>query len=330
MPHSPSSQMDKSEGAPALTPQDELALARETIAALTDQLCEATRTIDEMVENCPAVVHIKGLDGKFIQVNKMFEEIVGLPRAAVIGRTVFEIYPPALAGSAHERDLEVIRSAQQMADETVIGQGATRRVFLDVKFPLFDAAGAVRATAGIATEITAQKLMEESLVKLANTDVLTGLANRRCFFENLAQEFNRSRRYAHRLTVIALDLDHFKQINDRHGHASGDIVLKKVAELFVQAMRSTDVVGRIGGEEFAILMPEAGAIEAAEVAERLRCMVAGAVIVSAGGEPLQVTASMGATCMRAADTNYEEVLERADKALYKAKHEGRNRVCFDA
>lgn len=144
------------------------------------------------------------VDGKFIQVNKMFEEIVGLPRTAVIGRTVFEIYPPALAGRAYERDLEVIRSAQQIADETVIGQGAARRAFLDVKFPLFDAAGAVRATAGIATEITVQKLMEEALVKLANTDVLTGLGNRRCFFENLAQEFNRSRRYAHRLTVIAL------------------------------------------------------------------------------------------------------------------------------
>ena len=282
-----------------------------------------------MIENCPAVVHIKDLDGKFVRVNKKFEEIVGLPRAAVIGRTVFDVYPPALASSAHERDLDVIRSAKSVTEETVVGKSAARRVFLDIKFPLFDANGAVRATAGIATEITGQKLMEEALVKLANTDVLTGLANRRCFFENLAQEFNRSRRYTRLLTVVVLDLDHFKQINDRHGHASGDIVLKVVAELFLQAMRSTDVVGRIGGEEFAIFMPESGVIEAAEVSERLRGMVASAVIRTAGGEPLQVTVSMGVACMRAEDTNFEDVLERADAALYKAKREGRNRVCLD-
>ena len=212
---------------PALRAQ--LAAARENVAALTVALHDARRTIDELIENCPVVIHVKDLDGRFVHVNKHYEEVVGSPRAAVLGHTVFEVYPPAVAEMAHERDLEVIRSRKPVAEETVIDIGATSRVFLDTKFPLFDAGGAVRGTAGIAIEITEQKRMERALIDLANTDALTGLANRRHFFENFAQEFNRSRRYANPLALMYFDLDHFKEINDHHGHASGDIVLKDVA-----------------------------------------------------------------------------------------------------
>lgn len=314
---------------PALTSQAELALCHENVAALTAALCEAARTIDELIENSPAVIHIKDLDGKFIQVNKKFEEIVGLPRTAVVGRTVFEVYPPTMAKTSNERDLDVIRSAKPVTEETVVEMDLGCRIFLDVKFPLFDANGAVRGTAGIATEITEQKRMEDALVKLAYTDVLTGLPNRRCFFERLAQEFDRGRRYAHPLALLCFDLDHFKAINDLHGHAGGDMVLRNVAGIFLQTLRSTDMAGRLGGEEFAIFMPETGAVEAAEVSERLRCMISDAAMCAPSGEPMQVTTSVGITCTRAEDTHHEMVLARADAALYKAKSEGRNRVCLD-
>lgn len=307
----------------------ELASCREQVSSLTAALGEAERTIDELIENSPAVIHTKSLDGRFVHINKRFEEIVGVSRADVIGRTVFEVFPPAMAVTAHERDLDVIRSAKPMTEETAVATGLSRRVFLDTKFPLFDATGAMRGTAGIAIEITDQKRLEEALINLANTDPLTGLPNRRCFFQNLAKEFDRSYRYARPLSVIGLDLDHFKAINDCHGHAAGDIVLKNTAELVLRSLRTTDMAGRLGGEEFAILMPETGGIMAAEASERLRCMIANSTVHSHGGEPIQVTISIGVTCMRAEDGHPDEMLARADAALYKAKSEGRNRVCID-
>ncbi len=313
---------------PALRAQ--LAAARENVAALTVALHDARRTIDELIENCPVVIHVKDLDGRFVHVNKHYEEVVGSPRAAVLGHTVFEVYPPAVAEMAHERDLEVIRSRKPVAEETVIDIGATSRVFLDTKFPLFDAGGAVRGTAGIAIEITEQKRMERALIDLANTDALTGLANRRHFFENFAQEFNRSRRYANPLALMYFDLDHFKEINDHHGHASGDIVLKDVARCVLQTLRNTDLAGRLGGEEFAILMPETGLAEAAEAADRLRRVIADATTYAPDGQPIRITISFGVACLRADDAHCEAILARADAALYKAKSEGRNRVCLDA
>ena len=284
---------------PALRAQ--LAAARENVAALTVALHDARRTIDELIENCPVVIHVKDLDGRFVHVNKHYEEVVGSPRAAVLGHTVFEVYPPAVAEMAHERDLEVIRSRKPVAEETVIDIGATSRVFLDTKFPLFDAGGAVRGTAGIAIEITEQKRMERALIDLANTDALTGLANRRHFFENFAQEFNRSRRYANPLALMYFDLDHFKEINDHHGHASGDIVLKDVARCVLQTLRNTDLAGRLGGEEFAILMPETGLAEAAEAADRLRRVIADATTYAPDGQPIRITISFGVACLRADD-----------------------------
>jgi diguanylate cyclase (GGDEF)-like protein/PAS domain S-box-containing protein len=320
---------DGGDSIPLLTLKADLASCRNEVAALTAALREAARTIDELIEDSPAVIHTKSLDGRFVHINKRFEEIVGVSRADVIGRTVFDVYPSAMAMIAHERDLDTIRSAKPITEETVVATDMSSRVFLDTKFPLFDANGAVRGTAGIAIEITEQKRLEEALINLANTDPLTGLPNRRCFFKNLAKEFDRSHRYARPLAVIGFDLDHFKAINDCHGHAGGDIVLKNIAELVLQSLRSTDMAGRIGGEEFAIFMPETESIMAAEVSERLRCTIANRTVLSPGGQPIQVTISVGVTSMRAEDGHPDEMLARADAALYKAKSEGRNRVCID-
>lgn len=287
----------------------------------------ARQTIDELIENCPAVIHVKDLDGKFLFVNTRYEEVVGTTREDVIGRSVFDVYPAAMAELANKRDLEVIGSVKSITEETVVTKGSAQRVFLDVKFPLFDQDGAVRGTAGIAIEITELKRLQEALTVMANTDVLTGLANRRCFIEKLAHEFSRGQRYANPLAVMCFDLDHFKAINDRHGHAMGDMALKGVAEVFRKALRSLDVAGRLGGEEFAIFMPETDAAEAVEVSERLRDAIAKMDLRTPGGDPLAITVSVGVSCVQGDDADHEAVLARADAALYKAKSEGRNRVC---
>ncbi|MFH2134690.1 MAG: diguanylate cyclase [Pseudomonadota bacterium] len=175
-------------------------------------------------------------------------------------------------------------------------------------------------------DITLRKQLELELERRAQTDALTGLSNRRHFYELAESELLRSRRYAAPMAVLMLDLDYFKLINDTHGHHAGDEVLKSFSQTCLQTLREIDVVARIGGEEFAVLMPETSAEQGLEVAERLRVALAESVVVVEGGERLHFTVSIGATCLCAGDQNIDEVLKRADEALYQAKHAGRNTV----
>jgi diguanylate cyclase (GGDEF)-like protein len=162
--------------------------------------------------------------------------------------------------------------------------------------------------------------------RLATIDFLTGLYNRRHFFEMAAREFQRARRYGQSLCAMMLDLDHFKSVNDTYGHAVGDEVLKEIAECCRRELRGVDVVGRYGGEEFAIMLPEIDLSTAFQVAERLRRSVAGKT-VDARRSLLVITVSIGVSAVEDEDLSVEDVIGRADEALYSAKRGGRNRVC---
>jgi diguanylate cyclase (GGDEF)-like protein len=144
-------------------------------------------------------------------------------------------------------------------------------------------------------------------------------------------ELRRAIRYDNSLSIFMMDVDFFKQVNDSHGHKVGDAVLKKLAEVCHQTMRDVDIVGRVGGEEFAILLPETGIEEAAEVAERLREAIANAKVpLPAGGLPIHFTVSIGVASLSTKDDNMDLLLYLADKALYAAKSSGRNRVCISS
>ncbi len=164
-----------------------------------------------------------------------------------------------------------------------------------------------------------------ALAELARRDPLTGLANRRAFEEALRREVARARRGGEPLAVAALDVDHFKRVNDAHGHAAGDAVLAAVAARAAGALRAGDLLARVGGEEFAALLPGAGLAAAAEVAERIRAALAAAP-VEAGGRPLRVTASLGCAALLPEDADGAALLARADARLYDAKRAGRDRV----
>ncbi|HZS40446.1 MAG TPA: diguanylate cyclase [Polyangia bacterium] len=177
------------------------------------------------------------------------------------------------------------------------------------------------------------KLMTDSLAdqnqrlaELANTDPLTGLSNRRRFEELLAAEHARAVRYRRSLGVMVVDVDHFKKVNDVHGHPVGDETLKRVAGALHAALRNTDSVSRIGGEEFAVIAPELTRSGALALGDRLRRRVA-ACEIATGGEPLRVTISVGASVWDGAEgvTPAQLVLD-ADEALYNAKRTGRDRV----
>jgi diguanylate cyclase (GGDEF)-like protein len=163
------------------------------------------------------------------------------------------------------------------------------------------------------------------LEQLASTDSLTGYPNRRRFFELGEIECERSRRYNRSLSAIMMDIDHFKRVNDRYGHAVGDRVLHAVAATVGRSLRRGEVLGRIGGEEFAFLLPETDADGAVVVAERARRRIA-SLRVPAGDGTVGVTASFGVADNSLRSTDFDSLINRADTALYDAKHAGRNRV----
>ena len=172
-------------------------------------------------------------------------------------------------------------------------------------------------------DITRRKVMDRELLRLATTDALTGLASRRHFLDQLEQELARIRRFAEPAALLMLDLDRFKNTNDQHGHAAGDAVLKAFAQAVTDSLRKTDRAGRLGGEEFAILLPGTHADAAQAFAERLRASVE-ALPIAFENLTLYITVSIGVTSLGPEDV--EATLKRGDRALYLAKESGRNRV----
>jgi diguanylate cyclase (GGDEF)-like protein len=176
----------------------------------------------------------------------------------------------------------------------------------------------------VAATLQSANLLAE-VRRLARTDPLTGLFNRRFFFELAEKEFSRSSRYHRQLSALILDIDHFKQFNDRYGHLVGDQVLKGVADLMTSALRKVDILGRYGGEEFAILLPETDGKMACKFAERLLSKVANVPIPTDAGE-LSVQLSIGVAGYEPGTASLHDLVNKADQAMYLAKEGGRNRV----
>lgn len=179
---------------------------------------------------------------------------------------------------------------------------------------------------GVVQDITEQKELQWKLEREARTDPLTGCTNRRHFLELAEHELARARRYAEGLSILMLDLDHFKNINDQYGHQAGDLVLQRLVQVCQATLRAEDVVGRLGGEEFAILMPESHCQEARAAAERVCLAVAGCDVSWSGNLPIHFTTSVGVATLQPQDQDVYSLIGRADKALYEAKSAGRNRV----
>ena len=172
----------------------------------------------------------------------------------------------------------------------------------------------------------------DELERLAHTDSLTGVINRRYFLELAEQELDRAHRHGDALSILMIDIDHFKRINDQYGHQTGDLALQRLTGWCLAVLRSFDVFGRLGGEEFVALLPRTDTVGAHEVAERLRLRVEAAEIVLDDALRVQFTISVGVATLSTAPAARERklietLLNQADQALYQAKNGGRNRVC---
>ena len=186
-------------------------------------------------------------------------------------------------------------------------------------------------------DVTARRLadrelrnLKDELERMAHTDALTNMFNRRFFMQRLSEEFERVRRHGSFLSVLIFDLDHFKRVNDTYGHDVGDVVLVAVSEVVSRYKRITDVACRLGGEEFALLLPETERQGAVNLANRIRQGVAEYDFSHACKGPLEITVSIGVATVNQRTGTPESFLKIADRALYKAKNNGRNMVCVDA
>jgi diguanylate cyclase (GGDEF)-like protein len=182
---------------------------------------------------------------------------------------------------------------------------------------------------GVIQDVTERKEMEQRLETEAHTDALTGCASRRYFLELAQQQIKQARQLGGTLSLLMLDLDRFKLINDSYGHHAGDLTLQTLADVCRRMLRGEDTVGRLGGEEFAVLLPQTHLEVAAEIAERLRSAIDAAFVPIEDGSRINFTASIGVATLDVCDTDIDALLYRADRALYVAKQAGRNRVSVD-
>lgn len=272
------------------------------------------------------------LERRYLQVNQRFCDMLGYRREEIIGRPASEFTHPddrepeegyrgrLLSGEAHSLSAE---KRYMRKDGSLLWVNRTVSLVRDPEGqPLY--------FLRLVEDITERKRLEEELRELAATDMLTGLPNRRAFIARLEEEHARIRRFPQQqAAVLMLDIDFFKQVNDSHGHPAGDLVLKQVAAVIASRIREVDACGRLGGEEFAVLLTGASPAVACEFAERLRASIASAAAEHAGSS-IGVTVSIGVAALCAEDDNADAALLRADRALYCAKEAGRDRVEVDA
>ena len=267
---------------------------------------------------------------RITMLNRRGGEILGYPETELVGKNWFDTAVPP----------EYRNLAMEDFRDFIAGTGGTLRVHGDLRVLdsqgqvhildwtsslLHDEQGNVVGALISGKDVTDRRRLEEDLKVLATTDSLTGLSNRRHFLDMAAATMENYRRYRRPLAVLMLDIDRFKRINDTYGHATGDQVLIVLADTLREVLRSADICGRYGGEEFVCLLPETTEIEARVVAERLRMAMAEQAIATAEGE-LHFNVSIGLAEAEPGDSTVETLIQRADVAMYEAKAAGRNRV----
>ncbi|HEY0836806.1 MAG TPA: diguanylate cyclase [Azospirillum sp.] len=262
--------------------------------------------------------------GTITGVNAAAEQVTGVTREALIGSGFVDHFTqPEQAADGLETALE-----QGTLRDFPLAMRQTCGTITELLFNISvyrTPAGEIGGILAAGRDVTKQKAAERELARLATTDTLTGVANRGHFMELAEREIMRAHRYRHPVVLLSLDVDHFKTINDTYGHAAGDETLRRLITVLRRQLRETDTIGRIGGEEFLILLPETVAADALTVAERVRLAVA-QMAIHAVGHSFTMTVSLGMAAL-AEGESLQRALIRVDHALYEAKRNGRNRVC---
>lgn len=291
-------------------------------AQLFQSLIESTTDVVIVTDTNP----LEDGGPRIVYVNPAFEQLMGYPAEEVIGQSPRMLNGPDTDKHTRNRIRKALREGKGIRTEILkYGKDGQTR-WLDMNMvPLLNAKGVITHFACIERDLTRYKKIERQLANMALFDSLTGTLSRPAFFQHADKEFSRSKRYYRPLSVIMLDIDHFKRVNDQYGHQAGDQVLQIFTEACQEVIRNTDLMGRVGGEEFALLLPDTPIKAAYNLAERLRERI-NKYPYLAGEMLIEITASLGVAELQHADDTFKALLQRADEALYNAKHSGRNRV----
>lgn len=282
---------------------------------------------EDFVENSSGVTFTTGSDNRFVTANQAWLELLGISVQELRTKTLAELvhpdHEPRALGTREARN--VGRNVNSFVLPVRAANGDLRWVDLDLH-SVMDEFGRLLGMQGFGHDVTDEHEERERLLEEASTDGLTGLANRRHFDEFLEEQVASAVRYETPLSLITLDLDHFKRLNDQYGHPAGDDVLREISRILNAAGRESDLVARYGGEEFALVLPHTDARGALLAAERCARAIQAAE-VQHDGKIIRVTASFGiATFDQLTHRNAAGLLEAADQAVYAAKDAGRNTV----
>ena len=298
------------------------------------ELSATQERFERMAATIPCLLYdyvfTPGADGRFLYLNSRCEEFFELSAAALLADIGL------FWKLVHRGDLAHVQAVNAAANRNgglfdcefrvVTPSGKEKWIHASSR-PNPSPPGEPVVWSGYMTDITQTKLLEAELRQLATTDAMTGLANRHYFLRQMELEMERFYRTPRNNGLLMLDLDHFKQINDTHGHGAGDFVLQVFGERLRATLREADLAGRIGGEEFLVILPETDLNGAKPFAERFRKALASLPVPLPGCE-LEVTCSLGLAERTPGDLDAGQMLARADAGLYRAKVEGRNRVCI--
>lgn len=290
-------------------------------------LADSEWKLKTIIEAEPECVTVLAKDGRVQQMNRAGLDIIGTDaEAQVIGFGLSDMILPQYQAAFSDLIAKVNQGESGILIFELVGRKGVHRWLECHAVPMRDRSDQITGALCVIRNITDRKKVERELEALAQTDFLTGLANRRHFLAMAEQELARTIRYGGPLSVLMMDIDNFKKINDTYGHKSGDIVLQTLAKLCLAEVRNIDIIGRFGGEEFAAVLPQTDGERALDVAERLRETIAQAEVYLEHGLPIHFTMSIGVASRSGTSANIDTLISWADTALYEAKNAGRNRV----
>lgn len=283
--------------------------------------------IDRIIDLVPIPIFIKDVDGRYVDCNLAFQELFSVTREDFVGKTVFELWSAEEASVFFSKDRELFeRGGLQIYESTITSSVGIEHIVQFHKRTFNDSNGVVSGFLGAIFDITKNKRLEKALFTQASTDELTGLLNRREGMAQLELLHQESVRKNRSYCLAIADLDHFKKLNDEHGHLNGDFVLWDFSQLIKSALRSGDICFRYGGEEFVILLPNTRLDDGIAVLERLRRACAVRPLCLTGGHTVYTTLSMGLIQHPTGQMEIKDLLQACDDALYAAKAAGRNRI----
>ena len=299
---------------------------RRTLELKTSQqkVEQSRRQLQTVIETAPIALAITAPEsGRIMLANQAMAQVLGVGQERIEGRSLCEFCADPNETRGLPAELAASGSIAQREVQVRGADGTPHWLLVDAAAIEFDDLPAVIIGG---KDITERKELELKLVEMATVDVLTGLANRRHFVERAETEFKRARRGGHPLSVLMIDIDRFKQINDSNGHAAGDSMIRHVAQQISGKLRAVDIAGRLGGDEFAVILPETPADKALHVASRICAGVEHMALELEDGRSLRVSVSIGVAALCDGDAAFDPLLNRADEALYKAKGGGRNQA----